>query len=92
MKPIVISELSARRFAAGLGRQAGLPGKSQALRAVEALQLDPLNVAARSQDIALTGRVLDYDPEYLHAVSDLPAARIFLVLIEFVVLTKMRQN
>jgi uncharacterized protein YcaQ len=75
MKPIVISELSARRFI--LGRQAlwpgrrfsGLPGTSEVLRTVEALQLDPLNVVARSQDIALAGRVLDYDPEYLYQVT-----------------------
>ena len=44
---------------------AGLPGTAQAGRAVEALQLEPMNVVARSQDIALAGRVLDYTPEYL---------------------------
>src|SRR5207302_1471854 len=30
-----------------------------------AVQLDPLNVVARSHDIALWSRVLDYRPEYL---------------------------
>jgi uncharacterized protein YcaQ len=32
------------------------------MRAMEFLQLDPLQVVARSQDIALYGRVLDYTP------------------------------
>lgn len=41
----------------------------QALRAIEALQLDPLNVVARSQDIALWGRVLDYQPAYLNQAA-----------------------
>jgi hypothetical protein len=36
-----------------------------ALRACEAVQLDPLNVVARSQDIVLHSRVLDYKPDYL---------------------------
>jgi uncharacterized protein YcaQ len=60
-----------RRFLLGLqglwpGRRwAGLAGTSQALNEIEALQLDPLNVAARSQDIALWGRILDYQPEFL---------------------------
>ena len=75
MKPIFISELTARRFI--IGRQAlwpgrrfaGLLGTSQVLREMEALQLDPLNVVARSQDIALAGRVLNYEPEYLYQVA-----------------------
>jgi len=33
------------------------------------VQLDPLNVAARSQDIVLHSRVLDYKPEYLYQVA-----------------------
>jgi hypothetical protein len=36
---------------------------------MDALQLDPLNVVARSQDIALHGRVLDYRPEHLYQVA-----------------------
>jgi uncharacterized protein YcaQ len=36
---------------------------------VEAVQLDPLNVIARSQDIALWGRVLDYRPEHLYELA-----------------------
>ena len=39
------------------------------MRACEAVQLDPLNVAARSQDIVLHSRVLDYKPEYLYQVA-----------------------
>jgi len=69
-----ISKTTQRRFV--LGRQglwpgrrwSGLEGTAQALNAIEALQLDPLNVAARSQDIALWGRVLDYRPEFLDQV------------------------
>jgi uncharacterized protein YcaQ len=68
---IQISKQTARRFVAG--RQGLWPGRRwqgkegvvQALFAMEALQLDPLNVVARSHDIALWGRVLDYRPEYL---------------------------
>jgi uncharacterized protein YcaQ len=33
------------------------------------VQLDPLNVIARSQDIVLHSRVLDYKPEYLHQAA-----------------------
>jgi uncharacterized protein YcaQ len=58
----------ARRFI--LGKQGlwpgrrwrGLKGTERAMRAIEYLQLDPLQVIARSQDIALQGRVLDYLP------------------------------
>ena len=75
MQPITISKITARRFV--LGRQALWPGRrfagqdgtAQALREIEALQLDPLNVIARSHDIALWGRVLDYRPEYLYQVA-----------------------
>ncbi len=59
---------TARRFI--LGRQGlwpgrrwrGLRGAERALRAIEYLQLDPLQIIARSQDIALYSRVLDYTP------------------------------
>ena len=71
MNPITISQLTARRFV--LGRQGLWPGRrwsgkhgtAAALRACEAVQLDPLNVTARSQDIVLHSRVLDYKPDYL---------------------------
>ncbi|MFM8320284.1 MAG: DNA glycosylase AlkZ-like family protein, partial [Chloroflexota bacterium] len=64
-----------RRFV--LGRQGlwpgrrwrGLEGTRQALHAIEALQLDQLNIVARSQDIALYGRVLDYRPQMLETVT-----------------------
>ncbi len=39
------------------------------MRACEAVQLDPLNIIARSQDIVLHSRVLDYKPEYLYQVA-----------------------
>ncbi len=35
------------------------------MRTCEAVQLDPLNVVGRSQDIVLHSRVLDYKPDYL---------------------------
>ncbi len=59
---------TARRFI--LGKQGlwpgrrwrGIEGTEQALRAMEYLQLDPLQVISRSQDITLHSRVLDYPP------------------------------
>jgi uncharacterized protein len=59
---------TARRFI--LGKQGlwpgrrwrGLKGTGQAMRAIEYLQLDPLQIIARSQDITLHSRVLDYTP------------------------------
>jgi hypothetical protein len=59
---------TARRFI--LGKQGlwpgrrwrGLKGAEQAMRAIEYLQLDPLQIIARSQDITLHSRVLDYTP------------------------------
>lgn len=58
----------ARRFI--LGKQGlwpgrrwhGIDGVHQAMRAAEYLQLDPLQIIARSQDIQLHSRVLDYRP------------------------------
>jgi uncharacterized protein YcaQ len=59
---------TARRFI--LGKQGLWPGRrwrdiegaEQAIRAMEYLQLDPLNIIARSQDIQLHSRVLNYQP------------------------------
>jgi uncharacterized protein len=59
---------TARRFI--LGKQGlwpgrrwrGLRGTEHAMRAMEYLQLDPLQIIARSQDIKLHSRVLDYTP------------------------------
>jgi len=75
MTPINISQQTARRFV--LGKQGLWPGRrwrgkngtAQAIRTCEAVQLDPLNVVARSQDIVLHSRVLDYKPEYLYKVA-----------------------
>jgi len=75
MNPIVISQQTTRRFI--LGKQGLWPGRrwkgkkgtAQAIRACEAVQLDPLNVVARSQDIVLHSRVLDYKPDYLYQVA-----------------------
>jgi uncharacterized protein len=43
-------------------RWRGLQGTEQAMRAMEYLQLDPLQIIARSQDITLHSRVLDTRP------------------------------
>ncbi len=59
---------TARRFI--LGKQGLWPGRrwrgtegaEQAMREMEYLQLDPLQVIARSQDIKLYGRVIGYTP------------------------------
>lgn len=59
---------TARRFI--LGKQSlwpgrrwrGIEGTEQAMREMEYLQLDPLQIIARSQDIKLHSRVLDYTP------------------------------
>ncbi len=58
----------ARRFI--LGKQGLWPGRrwrgvrgvDKAIRAMEYLQLDPLQIIARSQDLVLHSRVLDYKP------------------------------
>lgn len=60
---------TARRFI--LGKQGlwpgrrwrGLKGVEQSMRAMEYLQLDPLQMIARSQDISLYSRVVNYKPE-----------------------------
>ena len=65
----------ARRFI--LGRQGlwpgrrwrGIKGTEQAMRAIEYLQLDPLQIIARSQDIQLHSRVLDYTPGMWETVT-----------------------
>ncbi len=59
---------TARRFI--LGKQGlwpgrrwrGLEGTAQAMQAMEYLQLDPLQIIARSHDITLHSRMLDYAP------------------------------
>lgn len=66
---------TARRFV--LGKQGLWPGRRwqgntgtvQAMHAIEYLQLDPLQIIARSQDIALHSRVLDYTPGLWEAVA-----------------------
>lgn len=65
---LTIDILTARRFI--LGKQGLWPGRRwhgfagtvQAMREMEYLQLDPLQIIARSHDIALHSRVLDYAP------------------------------
>ena len=70
-----ISKLTFRRFLLGQqglwpGRRfKGLSGVESALQQMEVLQLDPLNIAARSQEIAMYGRVLDFKPEHLYQMA-----------------------
>ena len=72
---ITISPQTARRFV--LGKQGLWPGRrwrgkkgtEQAIQACEAVQLDPLNIFARSQDIVLHSRVLDYTPDLLYQLA-----------------------
>lgn len=67
-----ISKLTFRRFLLGQqglwpGRRfKGLQGVTAAIRQMQALQLDPLNIAARSQEIALYGRVQDFELGHLY--------------------------
>lgn len=66
---------TARRFI--LGKQGLWPGRrwrgrtgtEKAMRAMEYLQLDPLQIIARSQDITLHSRVLDYKPGMWETVT-----------------------
>lgn len=66
-----ISNLAARRFL--LGRQGLWPGRrwrgqtgaAHAIRSIEALQMDSVTIVARSHDLVLWGRVLDYEPAQL---------------------------
>ena len=65
---LTITSETARRFI--LGKQGlwpgrrwrGIEGTEHAMRAMEYLQLDPLQIVARSQDISLHSRVRDYTP------------------------------
>jgi uncharacterized protein len=72
---LTIDIQTARRFI--LGRQGlwpgrrwrGVKGTEQAMRAIEYLQLDPLQIIARSHDITLHSRVLDYKPDMWEDVT-----------------------
>jgi uncharacterized protein len=65
---LTIDLTTARRFI--LGKQGLWPGRrwrgakgtERAMREMEYLQLDPLQIVARSHDIALHSRVIDYSP------------------------------
>lgn len=71
---IRISKETQRRFI--LGKQGLYPGRRwrgkagvlQALQSGSVVQIDPINVVARSHDITLFGRVLDYQPDQLEDV------------------------
>jgi len=69
MTPLTLSKAVMRRYI--LGRQglwpgrraASKPGVAQIIRQVGAVQVDPINVVARSHDIVLWGRVAGYRPQ-----------------------------
>ncbi len=71
---LTMSSLTARRYI--LGKQGLWPGRrwigqagvAQALKEIEAIQIDPLNVVGRSHDIALHSRVIDYQPQQFENV------------------------
>jgi len=75
LSPLSINPAIRRRFI--LGRQglwpgrrwAGKQGTAEALRQAEAIQIDPVSIVAQSNDIALWGRVLDYQPDDLQALA-----------------------
>jgi len=70
-----ISRETHRRFILGLqglwpGRRwAGKEGVAEAIRAIEAVQVDPVSVISQSHDLVLWGRVSDYQPEFLREVA-----------------------
>lgn len=72
---LTINQEVARRFI--LGKQGlwpgrrwrGVEGAEQAMREMEYLQLDPLQVVARSHDIKLHSSVLDYHPDMWEEVA-----------------------
>jgi uncharacterized protein len=72
--PLVIDPVSRRRFILGLhglypGRRwSGKEGIVSAIAAIGGLQIDPLNVVARSHDITMWGRVRDYRTADLDAL------------------------
>ncbi|MGI8826046.1 MAG: winged helix-turn-helix domain-containing protein [Chloroflexota bacterium] len=67
----IISNEIARRFLLGLqglwpGRRwSGIEGASEALHALEAVQVDPMTVVSRSHDLVLWARVTGYSPRDL---------------------------
>src|SRR3954469_19919484 len=74
MPTLKISPLTRRHFIMGLqglypGRRwSGKAGVAEAIETLGFLQIDPLNVVARSHDIALWGRVLHYQPADLDSL------------------------
>lgn len=65
---IPVPLLVARRFVMGKAglwpgrRWRGIEGTEQAMREIEHLQLDPLEIIARAHDLILQSRVIDYRP------------------------------
>lgn len=68
---LTLTRQTARRYV--LGKQGLWPGRRwrgkadllPALTAIEAVQEDPLNIGARSHDLVLHSRIIDYAPEHL---------------------------
>jgi hypothetical protein len=75
MHPIPVSPVTLRRFILGKAglwpgrRWHGREGAAAAIEALGLLQIDPINVFARSHDLTLWGRVRAYQPAHLEAVA-----------------------
>lgn len=73
---IQISQQTRRRFILGKAglwpgrRWQGKQGAAQAIHAIESLQIDPVMVVAQSHDLALWGRVAEYEPNHLTQLMD----------------------
>lgn len=72
--PLTIANEVARRYLLGQqglwpGRRwAGKAGAAEAIHQLGAVQIDPLNVVARSHDLVLWSRVAGYEPAHLDAL------------------------
>ncbi len=61
-KPREVSKEAARRFLQG---KRGKNGTLEAIKRLECIQTDPINVVHRNQHLVLHNRVTDYNPSYL---------------------------
>ena len=74
LSSLTVSKVALRRFV--LGRQglwpgrryAGKSGTAEAIRQAEGIQIDPVQVIARSHELALWGRVADFRPGHLDSL------------------------
>jgi len=67
-KPEKVSKESARRFLVlrqGFLQNMGKNGTLEAVKRLECVQMDPINVVHRNQHLVLHSRVVDYEPSFL---------------------------